>query len=359
MAIWQPPEAAPPAPEPTSTKLVIISGSEAIAKKLIAHQIQAKLNDWSVPEGYSVDVTQDPWVIYDPDGNDITTDVDGPWFSSENYTDEEILSHHAIYDKLIALEENFRTQKFENHYNNKFCSVAYDLVNHVLDLDLSDDDLAQVVVPWDSSTETNPTVLHYDSEFSDIVSKYNACTDDYQVITGAFGIEFIHRMRAEIGAENVIAINITRNPSVSFALHQRIPNFTNDQVDMSDELHIEKYREALMNSAILKQDSSITTIKFEDMIASESLMIDGTDVGVYLDFNAANSWLTQFENNAIINNVPTTAQQVTDWNALAAAFTMTSIDPDDTWITEQMGTPWNLFEKLGYDPLTLAEIRAS
>lgn len=342
------------------TKLVVISGSEAIAKKLIAHQIQAKLNNWSA-DGYRVDITQDPWTIYDPDGNDITTDVDGPWFDGANYTDEEILAHHAIYNKLKALEENFRTYKYENHYYNKFTCINYDLVNHVLS-DVSEDDKANCVVTWLPENEPEDATLKYPSEFDDIVNKYNACTDNYQVITGAFSIEFINRIRTAIGAENVIAINITRNPSVSFTLHQRIPNFSNDQIDLSDNDHMLKYYLAVYNSAILKQDSSITTIKFEDMIANESLMIDGVDVGVYLDFNAANSWLTQFENNAIINNVPTTAQQVADWNTLAASFALTNMSTDgveDAPVDTIMGTPWNLFEKLGYDPLTLAEITAS
>ena len=57
--------------------------------------------------------------------------------------------------------------------------------------------------------------------------------------------------------------------------------------------------------------------------------------------------------------MPTTAQQVTDWNVLAASFALANIDSDDAPVDTIMGTPWNLFEKLGYDPLTLAEIRAS
>ena len=104
--------------------------------------------------------------------------------------------------------------------------------------------------------------LKYPSTYENIVEKYNACTDNYLVITGAFGIEFINRMRASIGASNVIAINITRNPSVSFALHQRIANFNDEQTDMSASDHALKYHVALYNSAILKQDSSITTVKF-------------------------------------------------------------------------------------------------
>lgn len=343
------------------TKLVIISGSEAIAKKLIAHQIQAKLNNWTIPEGYRVDVTQDPWRIYDPEDNDITTNVDGPWFDGETYTDEEIREHHEIYSELITLEENFRTSKFQNHFYNKFTSINYDLMNHV-GIGATDDQKAQTVLEWLPDNEPTDASLKYPSEFDDIVSNYNACTDDYQVITGAFGIEFIQRIRTAIGPDNVIAINITRNPSVSFTLHQRITDFTNDQIDMSDSDHMLKYYLAVYNSAILKQDDSITTVKFEDMIADESLMIDGNDVGVYLDFNAANSWLTQFENNAIIDNVPTTAQQVTDWNALATSFALVNVSTDgveDSPVDDIMGTPWNLFEKLGYDPLTLAEIRAS
>ena len=344
------------------TKLVIISGSEAIAKKLIAHQIQAKLNDWSIPEGYRVDITQDPWIVYDPDGNNITASIDDEsFFSAENYTDEEILANHAIYSKLIALEESFRTTKYENHYYNKFTSINYDLMNHV-GIGATDDDKAQTVLEWLPENEPSDASLKYPSEFDDIVSKYNACTDNYQVITGAFSIEFIQRIRTAIGSDNVIAINITRNPSVSFALHQRIANFTNDQIDISDSDHMLKYYIALYNSAILKQDTSITTIKFEDMIANESLMIGDTDVGVYLDFNAVNNWLTQFENNVIIDNVPTTDQQVTDWNTLAASFALVNLSTDgveDLPVDNIMGTPWNLFEKLGYDPLTLAEIRAS
>lgn len=339
------------------TKLVIISGSEAIAKKLIAHQIQARLNSWT-QDGYSVDVSKDPWVIYDPDGNVVDENA---WVDGSVLSDEEINANHAVYTKLINMEEAFRTTKYENHYYNKFVSINYDLVNHVL-TGVSEEDKANCVVTWLPENEPEAAALKYPSEFEDVVAKFNACTENYQVITGAFSIEFINRMRAAIGAENVIAINIIRNPSVSFTLHQRIPNFTNDQIDMLESDHMLKYYLAVYNSAILKQDSSITTIKFEDMIANESLMIDGTDVGVYLDFNAANSWLTQFENNAIINNVPTTAQQVTDWNTLAASFALTNMSTDgieDAPVDAIMGTPWNLFEKLGYDPLALAEINVS
>jgi hypothetical protein len=342
------------------TKLVIISGSESIAKKLIAHQIQARLNSWTISEGHRIDLTTDPWTVYDPDGNNITTDLDSDWFDGNTKTDAEINANHAIYAKLVQLETNFRTTKFENHYYNKFSSVNYDLMNHVL-TGVSDADKANTVLEWIPANEPSDATLHYPSEYDDIISKYNACTDDYQVITGAFGIEFINRIRASIGTGNVIAVNITRNPSVSFTLHQRITDFSDGQVDMSADDHMKKYYNSLYNSAILKQDSSITTIKFEDMISSESLTIDGTDVGVYLDFDAYNSWLTNFENNAIIDNVPTTAQQVLDWNTLAASFALVNMSDtnEDAPVDTIMGTPWNLFEKLGYAPLTLAEIRAS
>ena len=330
--------------------LVVLSGVESIHKRLIARQIIAKKNTFVV-DGYKLDFTKDnPFGIIGQDGTPVTIES----FFPDGLAEADVDARKTTLQKMVELENSIIENGMLSHYFGKFVSICYDLGIGAYGVP---------VIPWLPENDPIGDTYHYPTSYESVLQRYRESKLDYHVITGSFGKAFIDRIRNDIGAENVIVYNILRNPSVAFSLHTRIPNFTSNQVDMPEQWHMNKLYDSIYNSAILKQDPSIITVRFEDMISTKQFIVDGTNVGLYLDYDAATNWLTRYEAANILPNVPVTEEMVTEFNqSISPCYLVTLGNPIEDGVCKadvSQGTPWNLFEKLGYEPLTLEQIRNS
>lgn len=330
--------------------LVVLSGVESIHKRLIARQIVAKKNTFVV-DGYKLDFTKDdPFGIIGQDGNPVTIES----FFPNGLADDDVNARKETLQKMSDLETSIIQNGMLSHYFGKFVSICYDLGIGAYGVP---------VIPWLPENDPIGDDYHYPTSYESVLERYRNSTLNYHVITGSFGKAFIDRLRTDLGEENVIVYNFIRNPSVVFALHTKIENFTNNQIDLPEEWDKNKMYDSIYNAAILKQDPTIITVRFEDMITSGQFMVDGTNVGLYLDYNSANGLVTRFEFDNILPNVPVTEEMVSEFNqSISPCYLVTLGNPIEDGVCKAdvaQGTPWNLFEKLGYEPLTLSQIRNS
>lgn len=326
--------------------LVVISGVESIHKRLIARQVIARMNEFVV-DGWKLDLSMDnPFGIIGPDGEYI--DIQKFVSETEDYSQESYDARAATLKRMIEVEEKvFQTYGTENHYHQKFCSPEYDR------------GFSKVIVYEDPNDTIGwPGIGSYE----DLLTNYNESDLEYFPITGIFGQCFIEKLRADVGAENVLVINIIRNPSVVFTLHNKIPDFTPNQT-YTEAGEQDKLYKSLYNAAILKDDPSVTTVRFEDMIASGEFFVNGVDVGLYIDYNSDDGLLTAYERENILPRLEVTDQMVEDFNQTIQPCLLRMLNsPKEggAYNAETFDTnPWNLFEKLGYEPLTFTQIRNS
>lgn len=305
--------------------LILLSGSEAIAKPLIAREVVKKLNEPFTVEGLSV--------TYDIEGNEILS-KDGEVVTYPDIaTDPET---GAALPGAAALREALNNKYLELN------SLAED--NNVMDF--------FVDIGYDFGIHTERTYTNFASEatvtktIDDVVANYNASTVNNFVVSGIFSNIFIDDLKARIGSENVTVINITRNPSVAFFMHSVDEEF----FDNDDQ---EKLINSMLNAIKLKQQG-YTTIKYEDIIAGQSITINGTEIPLPDTFASVNGIINAWENE----NLPTkTADDVANFNAQLSPLDPTLVGADNSSTYDNLKL--DIFTELSYTALTHAEIIAS
>lgn len=323
--------------------LIVVSGVESIHKRLISRQIlNGLMGPWLI-DGYYVDFTRDTLDIVkenDPERNPISR--------QQLITNAEDGSKDTKGVKTLqaiqALEENlFLGGAMRRHYFNRFVDIGHDWGCF---------DKPE----WPKDRETED-LMHYSASYDSVIREYNGWPEDgYMVITGTFCQDFINRLRTDLGSENVLVYNIIRNPSTVSFLHKKADSYFAGS-DYTQEWDQEKLWHSLLTSAKLKQDPSIHTVRFEDMIRTHTFEVDGQNVGIYLDYESANGHLTEYEyaNRNDVNVA--TADDITQFNEVAANFDPTVLDID-----LELGAPLvglNLFELLDYEALTYEQINIS
>jgi len=318
--------------------LIVVSGVESIHKRLISRQIINSLIGPFHVDGYIVDFINDEYDIIDSNDNRITTEelVKNPDGTANTAGRKTLNKMEAIEDKY------FLSGAMHKHYFNRFVDVGHDW--------------GCLSLPeWPKDRETED-LMHYSANYSSVIKQYNGCEDNYMVITGSFCKNFIDRLKADLGEDNVLVYNITRNPSTVSFLHKKADSYFEGS-DYTQEWDNEKLWQSLLTAAKLKQDPSIHTVKFEDMIRTHTFEVDGQNVGIYLDYESANGHLTEYEyaNRNDVNVA--TADDITQFNEVAANFDPTVLDID-----LELGAPLvglNLFELLDYEALTYEQINIS
>lgn len=308
--------------------LVILSGVESIHKRLIARQIISKMNTFNF-DNYNVDFSTDPFTILNENGDVLRRQE----FFQIGDTDKQI----ETFVKMQMLEEKiFQRGGKENHFYNIYTTPGFDFKIH---------DIPDYKLP-DYKFETD-----YDISKEGLIKRYKESDLKYFVITGSFSKTFIDELKNDLGRSNVIAINIIRNPSIVYFLHQKNAEYYNKQNGVyTKTFDDEKMYSSLINSIAILKDPTIQTIKFEDMINSEKFFIDDKNVGLYLDYNSKNGILTNYEYNNLVPNKVIKAQDVDKANILMSNFNFENLGVSNTVVTT------NIFESLGYEPLTYKEI---
>jgi hypothetical protein len=349
--------------------LVILSGVETIHKKFFARKIVAALNTFTV-DGYTVDFSIEPFKVTDSTGkivycmthgehpatNELLIDVDnnGVIDPAGNATFDKILD---LYNKLLLDGGRY------NHFYAIFIDLLHDLsITDTLDFS-------------DSANPSDPTLRHPHT-YADVLENYKNRLGTTHVITGIFSKGFIDKIKNDIGAENVIALNIVRNPSVCSLIHEKsVDYYANPEKDITPEIDAAKLEQSLANAAILAQASEITTLRFETIIQDGKFTVNGVEVSVPDGYSPANEWLTTWENDNVIPLKIVSEQTLDSLNTqlqhyasrkvaglteegVAHINSLRSIpitmDEIKARLTANM--PENLFAVMGYEPLTIDDI---
>lgn len=312
--------------------LIILTGSDSINKRLIARQIMAKCNEYTC-DGYKLDFSMDdPFGIINKDGKYFET-------LTEFYDAEE--TNNKCYESMMEMYNSFLKQEDKNHFYDVFLSVGYDLgifeVPEYLDRDVSDFKDLEVL--------------------NELIARYKKSKLKYFVISGSFSKSVISRIMFKLGKENVKVINIIRNPSVAYFLNKKPKKFYLSNKKYTESYDVSKLQSSIINSMILKEDENVQSIRFEDMIET-SLIIDDIDVGLYIDYNNKNKYLTTYEFDSKKDKIQMTEEELKAFNNLFSSF---NVYDDMTEEEKKLCNKFdleniNVFERLGYEQLTIEEM---
>ena len=347
--------------------LVILNGVETIHKKFFARKIIAALNTFTV-DGYTVDFSFDPFKVTDATGkvvycmehgdqpmtNELLVDLD-----NDGVIDPE---GNATFDKILELNDKlFLTGGRNNHFSNFFIDLAHDF------------GISETV---DYGNNTPKIPLLHPHSYADVLANYENRLGTVHVITGIFSKAFIDSVRTDIGAGNVTAINIIRNPSTCILLNRKDDEYyANPEKNRTPELDARKLVYSIANAAVLAKFDDITTIRFEDIITAGKFTVNGVEVKVPDGYDNFNGLLTQWEHENLIplEIVSTetleainlelqhyasgqvsslTEETVTYINSLRS----TSATISEIRAIMSANMPENLFTELGYDPLSYDDI---
>jgi hypothetical protein len=341
--------------------LIILSGVETIHKKFLARKILAALNTFTV-DGYSVDFNIEPFKVTDTSGkivycmahgeqpatNELLVDLD-----NDGVIDPE---GNATFDKIIDLNNKLLLDGGrDNHFYAVFIDLLYDFgITNVLDF---------------SDTENAPALRH-PHNYASVLENYKNRLGTTHVITGIFSKGFIDRIKTDIGAENVIALNIIRNPSASTLLHKKSSDFYADPgKELTVEQDLEKLQQSIINSVMLARSPDVITIKFEDIITAGKFTVNGIDISLPVGYEKYNDYLTNWEKENVVpqnlvsaEEVEAMNQHLTTWGT--NTFTAEKIDAFNgltgssftTSDITRLNVPQNIFNELGYTPLSSDEI---
>lgn len=299
--------------------LIILSGLEAIAKPKIANAIIRKLNEPFLVEGLEVKYNPNFDEILYQEGNNIT-------FPDVVTTETFDHIRTALNDKHRELDD------LSEEYNVKdfFIDIGYDF----------------------GILETKEYTLLQNEEtvtksFDDILTAYNSSSLSNFVISGIVSNAFIEDITTAIGAENVSVINITRNPSASYFMHSPDTSYQGND-------DREKMFSSMLNAIKLKQ-LGYTTVKFEDIISTQSITVNGTTIPLPDTFASSNGVINVWESE----NLPSkTADEVLNFNSSISPLDATLVGaPDNSSIYDNFKL--DIFAELSYTALTYAEITAT
>jgi len=186
------------------------------------------------------------------------------------------------------------------------------------------------------------------------LSQYHTRPYPILVISGSFSKTFVNMITRDI--DKVYAINITRNPSTIYTVDSITQDTAPYNTTAGVKLLKQRNESSLIQSVILKQMSSVQTIKFENILETGMIQFGNhcIDLSSYRSYNNV---LTQYEYHTLMPRCGLGPQDVDQFNYLADNFK--KILPNNRLdipqeIAEQL--PSSLFDELDYQPLSLQEI---
>ena len=320
--------------------LIILSGSETIHKKFISRAIlSALIPTFPLSNGYTMNFKKHPFEIFDSTGKSVYRPENG----ADAGTNEILHNHDGSLNADGQAILNQATQTYtdvllsgvrDSHFGNFFVDLEYDFGINTTN-----------PPEW----ESKGVQFHHPHMYEDVVALYNNKKFPIYVITGNFSKRFIDKIRSDIGADNVKAYNIIRNPSVAFALHEKPEDYYIQKPAMSTAIDRKKIQIATMNCVNLARHSDITTIRFEQIIKDGSIAINGTTVKLPPEYVNYNDTVTVWEKDFAAQRIVTDAE-LNEWNTWCSALV-----PDDS-SADVTKIPRNLFTALGYSPLSYVEM---
>lgn len=317
--------------------LIIVSGVQTLNIRSIANEVFFGLNKFKVDD-YEVTFRSRTFKIDDSSG---ATVYSASFPGVENTT---TLLHteggSATFDKVQSLLHELLAETDSWHFSSKF---AEDVL-----VDFGCEVIPQSEQSWPGA-------------FEGLIEQYKASPHDTVVISGSFSKRIIDRISQEIGSENVVAINIVRNPSAAYLCNLRSPEFYAEYPGEYGN-HLKRLQLSLVSATGLKLNQ-VETIKFEDILANKMLTVNGTDIHVPDELILLNDNITVFEISTIQARSDELDAALSEFNDVIADFNNRCFL--DGAVAGELLTnkikeliPKNIFTSLGYSPLTYEQVTA-
>ena len=365
--------------------LIIQNGSETIHNQMIATRIHTQIN-WPNRveiDGYFVDFTGQEFVIYDANDNIVYCEGNNSIMlnKEDGSVNEEglaALNHIAALSKTKYCPPVIQSSTFAEAMLNPGPTRIRIMLGLIWD-DIGIDPVDAGAVNADIKLANKLKI------FNTLIERYNTRDADqpYMVISGSFSQFYIDKFRSVLGAENVIIINITRNPSVQYLRHfnTKYPEgfverekasadatgtdisartFDGSNSDSYLANHTRDWTFSMLNSIRLKSLDYVTTILFEDILKNGALSVNGVNIKIN-ELSAANSVITinelsqLAESNITTENVDATNKFFSNYVHGTASISE-SQDISKWPELSEVVFPKNFFTSLGYEEFTLAEI---
>ena len=306
--------------------LVILNGTVAIRKNYIAKCISDKLNglDDIVVDGYHFNFLKHPFEVYDANSELVYKSGD----DKDSGIDSLIVTGNK--DTLTQGLTLFEEQQHEILGRYVLGDPGY-----ALGVDVSVDN-------------------EYTAAYARFVAEYNEVKDkrQYKVITGYFTPHFIDQIANEI-TEEVKVINITRHPNIAYLLDDSYMQVTDDLFEGLNHVG-DDFIESIFNNMLLLNHPLVTTIKFEDIMSTGKITIDGVVIDL-AGFASGDNIVTNFEKRHILpsisNNKKSELSAVT--SKLSNLHSLADVFPNEVSTTTLINMlPNNIYEELDYDPAT-------
>lgn len=310
--------------------LIVITGSATIHKQGIAYEISRAFNNYDRYEidGYFVDYTKDSIEVYNANGELVckpaSDDVEGvDKLMTETPLGPEIAKKIFDFKDQIVLE-SIKT----NHYHESYNDLAHDI---------------------GTTTEVQ---FEPEANYEEFLTNYNNRVIDTQVITGLFSKSFINKVRADIGDSNVHVVVVNRNPSAAYVLDKSAQE-NGIYFDPQDFIG-QVYYESVLNMLVLKDltGPNVQHVNFETLLLQDSIEIAGKHVN-FGSFENYNGTVSQYENTEL-KNTPEVEARAARLETFNSIFSQLRTYTKEPWMPGE-----NVFEELGYAPLTYGEIFAS
>lgn len=337
--------------------LIIVCGSEGIHKKFLARKVIAAVNDFQIAD-YKIDFNCYPFKVYDSDNNIVfqsTSKLSQKYSYSEKIVLDDADLDPTLYGQGINYLDTDTTEKILHLEDKTFLSgLKYyrDVFsNSALDYGLFDEK---------SITDFEADNIELGTSYIDLINCYKNRTYKNFVVCGSFGKTYLEKIAKEIGTENIIVLNITRNPSVSWCVHQKPDSYY--ELEKSKGLEgfkgdIEKYLETTLASISIRDLDYVHNIKFENMI-EQGLQVLDKKVTLPLGYESFNGMLTQYEITHLIPKGYANAEIIQNMNDNIGNFIMTKNFDIDIDIPSNANQyfPSNFFDVQDYTPLSYAHI---
>ena len=317
--------------------LVILSGVETIHKKFFARKIIAALNKFNI-DGYDIDFTKDPFEVGDKDGkliyrpgSDTVEGVNHLLVDLDNDGKLDEVGYNTFVAINTFFEQVFLDGVRDNHFAFTFTDLPYDYgVSN------------ELVFNTPEGGYVHP------HGYDDLLNNYKNRKTEYFVVTGSFSKGFIDSVKKDIGAENVLAVNITRNPSVCCLLHKKPEAYYIKNTTYTDEFDDNKLSVSIVNSANLKRFDDVVTLRFEDMINEGKFTLNGVEIDLPDGYDDYNGLITLWEQENIVPDELVGPDVIESFNARFLDLHKTD--------SEDSRFPSNVFADLDYTPLTKDQI---
>jgi hypothetical protein len=170
--------------------------------------------------------------------------------------------------------------------------------------------------------------------------------DSVDILGGSFSRVFLEQLRK---TQDVHVLNIIRNPSVSYVTGTE-DLFENDELPVGLAYVTPMTTSASIDAITLSKLDYVTTIKFEDIIKTGSFEFMGQIFKCPAVHNNYNGTITKYESVMIKRGIIDSAM-VDRFNQIFSSLNTSFINCHN-----DPRLPGNVFEELGYTPLTLQEM---